>query len=135
LLAKRAALVPATKPKHKKVRTSARFHRPKTLKLKKAPKYPRRSVPLKPELNQYTVIKHPHVTESAMKCIEDMRTLVFIVDVRANKYQIKDAVTKLYDVKPVKVNTLIRPDGQKKAYVKLSKDVDALDVANRIGII
>ena len=33
------------------------------------------------------------------------------------------------------VNTLIRPDGQKKAYVRLTADYDALDVANRIGII
>ena len=28
-----------------------------------------------------------------------------------------------------------RPDGQKKAYVKLAPDHDALDVANKIGII
>ena len=27
------------------------------------------------------------------------------------------------------------PDGQKKAYVRLTADYDALDVANRIGII
>jgi hypothetical protein len=27
------------------------------------------------------------------------------------------------------------PDGQKKAYVRLTADHDALDVANRIGII
>lgn len=27
------------------------------------------------------------------------------------------------------------PDGQKKAYVRLTQDYDALDVANRIGII
>jgi len=135
LLAKRAALVANVKPKHKKARTSVYFHRPKTLRLKKSPRYPRKSVPTKPGLNQYSIIKHPHVTETAMKCIEDFRTLVFIVDVRANKFQIKDAVAKLYDVKPIRVNTLIRPDGKKKAYVKLGKDVDALDVANRIGII
>jgi hypothetical protein len=36
---------------------------------------------------------------------------------------------------PEQVNTLIRPDGQKKAYVRLTSDFDALDVANRIGII
>jgi hypothetical protein len=30
---------------------------------------------------------------------------------------------------------LFSPDGQKKAYVRLAGDVDALDVANRIGII
>lgn len=28
-----------------------------------------------------------------------------------------------------------RPDGQKKAYVRLAPDHDALDVANKIGII
>ena len=34
-----------------------------------------------------------------------------------------------------KINTLIRPDGSKKAYVRLTSDYDALDVANKIGII
>jgi large subunit ribosomal protein L23Ae len=61
--------------------------------------------------------------------------LVFIVDVKANKRQIKDAVKGLYDIVAAKVNTLIRPDGKKKAYVRLTADFDALDVANRIGII
>lgn len=42
---------------------------------------------------------------------------------------------QLYDVKVAKVNTLVRPDGVKKAYVKLKPDFDALDVANKIGII
>ena len=28
-----------------------------------------------------------------------------------------------------------RPDGQKKAYVRLTSDYDALDVANKIGVI
>ena len=30
---------------------------------------------------------------------------------------------------------LRRPDGSKKAYVRLTADYDALDVANKIGII
>ena len=33
------------------------------------------------------------------------------------------------------VNTLIRPDGKKKAYIHLTQNYDALDIANRIGII
>jgi large subunit ribosomal protein L23Ae len=48
---------------------------------------------------------------------------------RANKRQIKDALKKMYDVDTVKVNTLIRPDGSKKAYARLTPDVDALDIA------
>ena len=60
---------------------------------------------------------------------------MFTVDVKANKHQIKQAVKKLYDIDAAKVNTLIRPDGEKKAYVRLGPDYDALDVATKIGII
>ncbi|XP_055115873.2 large ribosomal subunit protein uL23-like [Symphalangus syndactylus] len=75
------------------------------------------------------------ITELAIKKIEDNNTLVFTVDVEANKHQIKQAVKKVYDIDVAKVNTLIRPDGEKKAYVRLAPDYDALDVANKIGII
>jgi large subunit ribosomal protein L23Ae len=70
-----------------------------------------------------------------MKKIEDDNTLVFLCDPKASKTDIKKAVEKLYEIKTKKVNTLIRPDGVKKAYVKLTGDFDALDVANRIGVI
>lgn len=111
------------------------FRRPKTLRLRRQPKYPRKSAPRRNKLDHYAIIKFPLTTESAMKKIEDNNTLVFIVDVKANKHQIKQAVKKLYDIDVAKVNTLIRPDGEKKAYVRLAPDYDALDVANKIGII
>ena len=53
-------------------------------------------------------MKFPLTTESAMKKIEDNNTLVFIVDKRANKPQIRTAVKKLYDIDVAKVNTLNR---------------------------
>jgi large subunit ribosomal protein L23Ae len=106
------------------VRLSTTFHRPKTLKLSRSPKYPRKSIPHVPRLDVHKVLIHPLNTESAMKKIEEDNTLVFICDVKANKYadnsendlawlmrgrrQIKDALKKLYDVDCVKVNTLIR---------------------------
>merc|ERR1711941_166065 len=120
----------------RKVRTSVHFRRPKTLKTPRNPKYPRKSVNKTNKLDQYRLIKYPLTTESAMKKIEDNNTLVFIVDIRANKPMIKMAVKKLYDIEVAKVNTLIRAkDGEKKAYVRLASDYDALDVANKIGII
>merc|ERR1719403_331459 len=121
--------------KERKVRTSVHFRRPKTLSLPRNAKFPRKSAPKSNRLDQFAIIKHPLTTESAMKKIEDNNTLVFIVDTRASKPQIKLAVKKLYDIHVAKVNTLIRPDGQKKAYVRLATDYDALDVANKIGII
>jgi len=115
--------------KARKVRLSTTFHRPKTLVLSRSPKYPRKSIPHEPRLDHHKVIIHPLNTESAMKKIEENNTLVFIVDVKANKRQIKEALKKLYDVETVKINTLIRPDGSKKAYARLTADVDALDIA------
>uniref|UniRef100_A0A4X2LK18 Ribosomal protein L23/L25 N-terminal domain-containing protein n=1 Tax=Vombatus ursinus TaxID=29139 RepID=A0A4X2LK18_VOMUR len=100
----------------------------KDLKAKKAvlkgPKYPWKSAPRRNKLDHYAIIKFPLTTESAMKKIEDNNTLVFLVDVKANKHQIKQAVKKLYDI-----------DVAKKAYIRLAPDYDALDVANKIGII
>ncbi|XP_068923422.1 large ribosomal subunit protein uL23-like [Petaurus breviceps papuanus] len=119
----------------KKIQTSPTFWRPKTLRLQRQPKYPRKSAPRRNKFDHYAIIKFPLTTESAMKKIEDNNTLVFIVDVKANKHEIKQAVKKLYDIDVAKVNTLIRPDGEKKAYVRLTPDYDALDVANKIGII
>ncbi|XP_074070074.1 large ribosomal subunit protein uL23-like [Macrotis lagotis] len=104
------------------------------LRLHRQPKYPRKSAPRRNKLDHYAIIKFPLTTESVVKKIEDNKTLVFIVDVKANKYQIKQAIKKLYDIDVAKVNTLIRPDGE-KAYVRLTPDYDALDVANKIGII
>lgn len=121
--------------KKKKIRTVPKFERPVTLKLARNPVYSRKALPNKAKLDDYQVIKYPLTTESAMKLIEDDNTIVFIVDVRANKPKIKAAVTEIYDIQAAKVNTLVRPDGQKKAYVRLSADNDALDVASRIGII
>ena len=106
--AKKAALKGTQGKSTRRVRTSVSFHRPKTLTLSRAPKYPRKSVPHEPRLDAGKVIIHPLNTESAMKKIEEHNTLVFIVDIKANKRQIKDAVKKLYDVSAAKINTLIR---------------------------
>merc|ERR1712203_58695 len=96
----------------KKVRTSVKFYRPKTFRTPRNPKYPRKSIPKRNKMDAYTIIKNPLTTESAMKKIEDNNTLVFICDINVSK-----------------VNTLVRPTGDKKAYVRLAPDYDALDVA------
>ena len=61
--------------------------------------------------------------------------LVFIVDLRATKPEIKQAFEKLYEVQVAKVNTLITPQGKKKAFIKLTPEFSALDLATDVGII
>lgn len=68
-----------------------------------------------------------------MKKIEDRKTLVFIVDVKVSKQQIKQAVKRLYDTNVAKANPLIRPD-KEKVSVQPASPYDALDVANKMGI-
>merc|ERR1712169_32557 len=104
-----------------RVRTSLHFHRPRTLRKRQDPKFPA-SFRLRSESsakNKFNLVKYPLQTESAMNKIENNNTIVFIVDPRANKHQIKKAVEDRYSFKIQKINTLIRPDGLKKAFVRL----------------
>ena len=84
------------------------FRRPKTLRLPRNPKYERKAFPARNKLDNHAIIKLPYCTEPAMKLIEDANTLTFLVDLKANKRNIRLAVEKLYNVKVVNVNTLIR---------------------------
>ena len=77
----------------------------------------------------------PLATEKAMKKMEEENTMVYLVDNRANKPLIKEAFSRMYNVKVRSVNTLTRPDGKKKAYIRLSSESDSLSLANKIGII
>ena len=123
-----------TAKKHK-IHTNVTFRRPKTLRESRKPHLSRKSSVVKRKLDTYQIIRYPMTSEKAMKKIEENNTLVFIVDIRANKQQIKEAMKKAYNIRAVQVNTLIRPDGKKKAMIKLHKEDDALDVANKIGIV
>jgi large subunit ribosomal protein L23 len=84
--------------------------------------------------NYYAIIKKPLVTENTFDLIEDENKLVFIVDRNSNKYQIKEAMENLYDVRVTKINTLITPLGDKKAFIQLHPNNSAADLAIKLGI-
>ena len=82
----------------------------------------------------YKIIKKPLITEKTFDLIEKENKLVFIVDRKANKNQIKKAIEKLHNVKVKKVNTMITAKGDKKAFVKLHPEFSAQDIAIDLGI-
>jgi len=86
-------------------------------------------------MDPHEVILYPLVTEKVMGLVEKENKLVFIVDIRAGKKDIKRAVEELFDVKVESVRTLITPKGLKKAYVKLKSEYSASDLAARLGIL
>ena len=80
------------------------------------------------------MIISPYVTEKTFNMMERENKMVFIVNERANKRAIKQAIEILYEVKVESLNTAKTIYG-KKAYVKLSKENAATDLAAKLGIV
>merc|ERR1711976_124359 len=129
---------PLSKASHK-VHKKPRFFRPKTKSLRRTPKLVRRLKQLVPTRhfsdNLHDILVHPITSDKNAQKMETENTLTFIVNDRANKSMIKEAFQKLYSVKVRSVNTLNRPDGKKKAYIRLAPGSDALKVASKVGIL
>jgi len=88
-----------------------------------------------PAKSGHEVIKYPLVSEDAVTLIEAENKITFIVDVAASKNEIRRAVEELYEVKVDRVNSVITPQGRKKAFVKLAPDYKASDLAVRLGVL
>ncbi len=86
---------------------------------------------LEPEL----VVIYPMMSEDTVKLIEAENKITFIVNDKASKHDIRRAVEELYEVKVSRVFTLTTPEGKKKAYVKLSPESKASDLAVKLGIL
>ena len=77
--------------------------------------------------NVYDIIKRPVITEQSMESVADKK-YVFMVDINANKTEIKAAVEEAFGVKVEKVNTVrmigkvkrtgAYPAGRRPAYKK-----------------
>ena len=91
-------------------------------------------------MNAYDIIRRPVITEQSMESVADKK-YVFMVDVNANKTEIKAAIEEIFGVKVAKVNT-INYDGKtkrmgagrpgtrkswKKAYVQLTPDSKTIE--------
>ncbi|MFW9809507.1 MAG: 50S ribosomal protein L23 [Candidatus Thorarchaeota archaeon] len=80
------------------------------------------------------IIIRPVVTEASLEAVDEENKLIFYVVRTANKNTIRWAVESLYEVVVEKVNTMIMPDGKKKAFVKLAPEYSAAEVATSLGI-
>lgn len=66
--------------------------------------------------------------------MEAENKLVFVVNRKARKSEIKKALEELYKVKIQNINTLITPGGEKRAYVKFDEESPAIDLATKLGL-
>jgi len=80
-------------------------------------------------------VLYPVSTEKSINLISKKNTLTFIVEKNASKEQIRKEIAALYDAKVEKVNVVHTFQGKKKAFVKLTKESNAMDIASKLKII
>lgn len=85
-------------------------------------------------MDPYKIIKHPLSTEKGIRLMESENKLMFVVDLKANKNQIKEAIEEMFEVKVDDIRTYITSKGKKRAYVKLSPENPAIDIATELGL-
>jgi len=81
------------------------------------------------------ILNHPVATEKAIRMMDAENKLIFDVSKSATKAQVSEAFQYFFDVKPVKINTMIRSDGRKRAIVTLPADKPAIDIATNLGML
>ena len=86
-------------------------------------------------VDPWSILSYPLLTEKAIGKIETENKLVFIVNRKSNKKQIRWATENAFNVKVNNVKTLIDRKGRKKAWIKLSKEYSAADIATRLGML
>ena len=79
-------------------------------------------------------ILYPVTTEKAINLLQLQNKLTFIVDPRSTKGDVKKDVEQKFAVKVEKVTLLNTLSGKKKAFVKLTKEFKADDVAAKLKI-
>ncbi len=81
------------------------------------------------------VIKYAISNEKSIRLMESENKLVFVVDKKAKKPQIKTAIESMFSVTVTSVRTLHARDGTKRAYVQFAMDNPAIDIATDLGLI
>ena len=86
-------------------------------------------------MNPANVLKYPVSTEKAIRLMESQNKIVFGVDRKSNKNDVQRAFELMFKVKVTDVKTVITPEGKKRAYIKLSAESPALDIATQLGMV
>ena len=85
-------------------------------------------------MDQYKIIKYPLSTEKSIRLMEAENKLIFAVDKKSTKKEIKKAIEDMFKVEVVNVNTFVNAEGEKRAYVKFSAKNPAIDIATQMGL-
>ena len=85
-------------------------------------------------MDPYNIIKYPLSTEKSIRLMETDNKLIFVVNKKSSKKEIKKAIEEMFKVEVESINTLVSAEGEKRAYVKFSAKNPAIDIATQMGL-
>lgn len=85
-------------------------------------------------MDAYSIILKPYLSEKAMNLMDQNNEICFVVKRSANKRTIKIAFEQIYEEKVERVNTLIAPNGEKIAHIKLVEPGVADEIGADLGM-
>ena len=86
-------------------------------------------------MDKYDTLLYPLMGEKATLLREKENTLTFIVDKKATKKKIREAVIEMFSVDVVNVRVMMTTTGKKKAHIKLTEKHNADEIASHLGVI
>ena len=84
-------------------------------------------------MDPHKIIKYPLSTEKSIRLMESQNKLIFVVEIDADKEEIKKAIEEMFKDKVSKVRTYVQ-NGEKRVYVKFSNETPAIDIATQLGL-
>ena len=85
-------------------------------------------------MDKYNIIKYPLSTEKSIRLMEAENKLIFVVDNKSTKKEIKKAIEEMFKVEVSSINTFVNAEGEKRAYIKFSAKYPAIDIATQMGL-
>lgn len=80
-------------------------------------------------------LKHIVPSEKTSQMVDSENKLQFIVDIRANKHEIKGEVERVFETPVKSVRTMLTFKGEKKAIIELEEEGKAKEIGTSLGIL
>lgn len=82
-----------------------------------------------------SVLLYPVSTEKALNMIDRNNTILYVVDQRSTKGQVKKEFEQTFGVRVASINTSTTMKNTKKAYIRMKPEFKASDVARKLKLV
>lgn len=126
---------PSDKPREKEKRVKKLLEKVSSKTASSKGSKEKKFAPKKMNKDPFDILNYVLMTEKSVQLIESQNKLVFVINKKFSKKDVKDAAENAFQTKVNSVRVLHDQKGRKKAFIKFDKEGIAGDIAIRLGII